>query len=228
MDMSEQVLIYETNKIRRQISKKETPSIDVDELLPHTTIEQQKTLEISTEHQERKIIELLLKYGNKELIFQDTANSREVVETRVRMSRFIIQELAQDKIELENKIYATILKEFSESLDSENILTEQHFIHHADTTISNEVINLLSQKDELSENWLKKFKIHTPREEHHLEKLAVDCINLLKRKRVEKMIEEKQKLLKETSSEETIINIIKEQIGLIDLKQKLSEALGIG
>src|ERR1043165_2480119 len=110
MDISEQIILTELNKIRRGQLKKDLPADrqgmspdDIDELLPEvsgTTIPQ-ADLEL-IDSQEREILRLLLNFGNHDLHFYevpdpvDSPEKKETVHSTVKASLFMVEELERD------------------------------------------------------------------------------------------------------------------------------------
>src|SRR6185436_15470170 len=95
MDIGEEVLIAELNKIRRAQLKKEIPAEEIDELLPHTLKPAQETSGSGTEAQEREIVRLLVNFGNHDLNFFDEVEMTghpghmETVQTTLKAALFI-------------------------------------------------------------------------------------------------------------------------------------------
>ena len=223
LDVSEQALINELNKIRRKkwTKQSEDDKLTDDTITLETPAEQQVPLEDnSCEHQEKDIIRILLNYGNK--IKPDKSESEN--QGQITVAEFINIELTiTDLIAFENKTYQKILDEFKSYIERGISPDENYFIQHENSEISGLATTLLSNRYQLS-NW-GKHNIIVPNEEDDLERMTLGAINSLKEKKVMQMIEENQKKIKEEPTYEGQFILVEEQKKLIEYKQVLNSTL---
>ena len=213
LDIQEQILIAELNKIRRtqlkkQMDKEEAEAIPLDLLPVH-----QPLAEESAEYQEKDIVRLLLNYPNHDLHFyeevQNEDSRREVKHTAIKLSCFIIRELEHDGIIIETPIYQRIFGEVFSLVKSSSVYNSigsdfqlfdiKHFTNHTDSEIANLAISLTTSPYQLSENWIAMHKIDVPIEENTLlTKSVINSVLKIKIKSIMKLIKEnRQKVKKE-------------------------------
>ena len=228
LDVSEQALINELNKVRRKNFSKQTESI-IDENIgdPLSDLIMQDKIDFSCEAQEKDIIRVLLTHGNKTKIveIEDEEDNEKVVETETTIAKFIVNTLADDSIEFETPLYQLIFNEFIAQMENGVIPEENHFINHPDPQISSTSINLLSSPYSLSEGWLKH-NIMVEGEDVKLNRMVLGAVYSFKNKKVEQMIQKNQQELKEDKPYEELILLIQEQKLLLEAKQALSAHLG--
>lgn len=215
MDIQEEIISSELNKIRKKALLKQDTKEDPLELLPDVLKIEENIDESSTEYQERDLIRLLILYGNKELSTIDESNPREPIEHKYYVARLIIDDI-KGEVEFENKLYEVIFNEYAENFEAGKVLNEQHFTNHANGDIQKLVADLLSSQDELSLNWELMHNISTPKEEELVEKATRSAITTLKLKKVQKLIEEYSQKIK-------ICENIDEQIALMTIKKQLDD-----
>lgn len=228
LDVSEQALINELNKVRRKnFSKQPESIIDEDLADPLSDLLVQDKIDFSCEAQEKDIIRVLLTHGNKTKIveIEDEEDNEKVVETETTIAKFIVNTLADDNIEFETPSYQLIFNEFIAQMENGIIPEENHFINHPDPQISSLAINLLSSPYSLSEGWLKH-NIMVEGEDVKLNRMVLGAVYSFKNKKVEQMIQKNQQELKEDKPYEELILLIQEQKLLLEAKQALSAHLG--
>jgi DNA primase len=227
MDIAEQILIAELNKLRKQAQKKdigkEAEDIPIPPLPPEEPVH---TEDHSSEFQERDLIRLLISYGSHDLVFLDKSDPREIVEHRIKVRDFILNEFEQDRdfLLFENPLYARIFEEIRVNAGMEP--DEKHFINHPDQAISTLVVNLLTFPYNLSENWLKH-EIFVPTEENQLKHAVIGSLYSLRMRKLVKMIGEQKQKLKTPLGEEEMFQTLQVIQTLENAKKELSKELGI-
>ncbi|MBA3705076.1 MAG: DNA primase [Bacteroidetes bacterium] len=231
MEIEEQVLLSELNKIRnKKFNEKRNPTSHTSENASDSEdvlIEEKKesTL-ITTEHQERDIIRLLINYGNK-IVSVDTEEMDEhgkPIQMPVSTAELIIHELQHDNITFENMLYKNVYNEFIQQIEKETVPDFNHFINHEDITIASLTVDLISSPYSLS-NW-EQHSIYITMEEDILGKSIYSAVNALKSRRLEMMIQDIQKQLQEGVSEEKQIELMQTQHHLLQAKKILNSLLG--
>ncbi len=194
MDISEQVLLTELNKMRRSQLKKELPPDDIEELLPEVLKADQAFNEASEELLEREIIRILLNYGNYELKFYDetevpgSPEKKVTTEHVIKLSEFIINEIERDQLVILDKIFLHFFDEISVMFKASRIIVPESFYHNHDPEISALAVELLTHRHFLSENWEKMHKIPSALEDTGIQKNIERLINRYKKKRLDKII----------------------------------------
>jgi DNA primase len=176
------------------------------------------------EYQERNIIRLLLNYGADDLVFEPVVESRDEASFPVKVAQFIVNDLKDDEIQLQNPVYQFILNEYSQALEKEYIPDEKYFVGHDNTEVARIAVDLLSSPYELSKNWQKN-KINVPTEQHRLKTSVETSLLALKAKEVERQIVLNQDRLKETDDEEDTMILLEEQKRLKVISREINARL---
>jgi len=230
LDIPEQALINETNKILRKNLNKKTkaPSTPTEEFPDFYDIDgpQEEQTEQGTDlaHWENDVIRLLISYGDKQIEVE--ANHPETQEPflqEVAVAYFIINTISKDNIVFENNHYQEILSIYTEHLNEEKLPNHHDFVNHHNPEISKVVIDIFSEKYSLA-NWANH-KIYVTKEEELLKKAVVNTMYAFKLSKLNKRIAENQENLKSASSEAQI-ELLKEQLTLQQVKKQLAEKLG--
>ncbi len=225
MELSEQVLLNELNKLRRKNlsnQQQKNESYVEDVYVPEELLEKQKG--ISSDDcaaQEKDVIRILLNFGKEKVIVTSEDEEKNSVDVEITVAELIHMELAGDQIEMENPAYQGILKEYANGA----LPDANHFINHPDPIICKSVVDLLSSAYSLSMNW-EKHGILVKTENHMLKRSVLSALYSLKVKRIAKMILENQKQLKETSSDDDMMTLLHQQKQLSEAKKHFSAELG--
>jgi len=199
MDISEQTLVNELNKLLRKKFKdlnkeeylEEIPQYAIPELREKPEVEQSNTLT-----HEREIIRLLLTYANQEIIFDDIDENDQKIEVPIKIAEYVIHDLKSDEIGFHDAGLQLIFNEFDHALENGTILTGEYFSQNPDVKLSKLAIDLMATPYELSDNWLRK-RIPVKHESDNLIKLITSCVLSFKAKKIDQMILDNQKELNE-------------------------------
>ena len=224
LDIEESVLISELNKgiRKKQYTNKKQGAVPQNQI-PVVPFQQEKSIPKLTDAidiQERNIIRLLLIYSDKTISFKVGEEQQDVA-----IVAFLVYKLQQDDIEMTNEWCRIIIKEYAQALEDEIILKQQHFLNHQIPEVSALAIDLVTSKYELH-NWKSKL-IDVETEEHKLKRAVEGALHSYLEKRVKMMWHDNQEKLKSVSSNSSeIMDLLKDQKRLTDLKRKLSASLG--
>ncbi|MDR1755785.1 MAG: DNA primase [Culturomica sp.] len=174
--------------------------------------------------EEQALVRYLLLFGSVEL-YED---SREGAPSRsVSVGEYIIQELADDDLELFDPEWSVVQKEYGLHYRSPGFIPAKFFIGHPDPRISGRVADVLSEPYELSKMWSQKDS-YVPREELLLAELLPKVVDNYKMRRVELMVREADgKILEAQTAEnaEEVLVWIKKKTTLNRIRAKLNEKL---
>jgi DNA primase len=216
LDMDESVLLAELNKILIRNNREKRKQKSEEEPIPDAPLMQEKEYLLSAEDiialQERESIRLLISYGANELVEE------------YQLYHYLLDEL--EGIEFISPVYKEILKIFKYQLSQGKVIDADYLKNNASEQIKNTVIDMISEKYEISENWEEKYKIYVPSEAENLQNLALTNILRLKVRIVRKLIQENMEKLKtaETSREQD--NFIMNHAELKKMEMELAGALG--
>lgn len=233
MNVPEETLFNELNKLRRKKLKEKQKKLTGDfsdgDLIQTETlkVELPLQLELNTHAQEREILRLLLNYGDKELVFQEKNDLGENIEMKVKVHEMIIADLVSDEILPNHPLHARIFEElqqlFANNHTQESI--EKFFNHHEDEEVRSLAIELIMPRYTISKNWEERHNIFTQPEEERLLTTVSEALHQLKVRRVNLMIEDEKKKLKELHDPEELVAILQVIKNLEEIKKALSDAL---
>ena len=165
---------------------------------------------------EEKLVELMLKYGDRILTRRDSENNS----YQTTVIEEIINHFQEDDCEILTETNRKIIEEIQQGLEQNEIRLGNFFFGLMDEDISGKIADALVENHETS-NW-KRFNIYFPIEDEVLDKVVRDVILRHKREYVLKMIEDLKKSLDETEEKAEIYEQI---VRLNQLKSKIDQKL---
>lgn len=222
MGISESALIAEQNKILIQRSKEQgrpeyqTP-VSPQELLSTQpdTLEETDLIHV-IELQERESIRVLVNYARNHIAGQEVQDQE--------VANYFLSEI--DEVQFTNPVYRDILEIFKNKLQEGQIIDGEYLIQNGTEEIKRTVVDLMTSKHEVSENWEKRFQIYVPKEEDQLKNVTYSNILRLKFRIVQHLIEEENKKLKNNLSDEELDEILDEISELKKIEVSLAGFLG--
>jgi DNA primase len=152
------------------------------------------------EEKEREIIAFLFKSGH--LVKEETEAAP------YTYGRYVIDELASDRIAFDHPLYNSILQEYSSRCSNGETLNEGFFIQHQSPEIANLAAELVLEKYELSD-WPSR-KIWVNSKESLVEHHAFNLVIRYKEHVVKKLLKEKADKLKENQDPERLLETLTE------------------
>jgi len=184
LNISEDILSTEVKKLRKKrqygaYSSEFTPAPEPGVPLYFPTLETGERLpEFITntycEPAEKELLYYLIKFGEHPLYGADEENPGSVT-----VSQFILTELSNDDLELQNLIYKSIFDEYYLVKEIGQQEIQKHFINHRNQDFVNVVLDLLHQEHNLT---IKQFVAEIPPEEHLLSTMVPKSILIYKAK----------------------------------------------
>lgn len=227
MDVQEQILITEVNKLRGQkLAKDQKASRDeISQAEPNIPIEHDQSQpeekvdsRSAILRQERDIVRLLLSYGNLEF------------EEEVLVSQVILHELEEDEIVFENAVCQQIVTTYAELIENGEVPDAKYFTDSEDKALSQMAIDLLHSPYDLSENWDRMHQIIVTDSRFLFKK---DITSSLCRYKIEKLallLKENKQAIKEASEkedgEEELMELLKTRQAYLEMRKKLGDMLG--
>ncbi len=232
LNIAEQTIYNELNKIRRQKSKNSAEKITgKEEYFPdappiiHAT---QNTFEMDDlASKEHELMRILVNYGATMIDIQQPDESI----TSYSVASLIVDDLTNDEIYLNNPILAQlftiIVTYLREDKDVEQL--QSHLLHEESDTIKKVTIDLLSNRHELSKNWEEQHRLITETEDspRKIHDTISKTLHHFKRATIHKMIKEVEENLKKATSNEEIITLLVRKKELDDVRKALSEELSV-
>ncbi|MDX1940616.1 MAG: DNA primase [Saprospiraceae bacterium] len=236
MNIGEQILVGETNKVlvqtlKKQQQRREAAPVareDKEEWISEGGVEvlvpqpkPQENQYIGDEFQEKDIVRILIAGG-------DTIFDEEDQET---VAEYIIRNIEDVLEEFDNKLYQKIAKITLNQLLDKLPVNPQFFIQHPDSEISKLAIDLLSFPYEFSENWEKRWEIFLlqNKPEENFSEDSVQSLRRFKLRKIMRMCDRNlQKIQSLTQPEEVeqLMAHMKVQQKLTTMRNELAEQLG--
>ena len=238
MDISEQVLQIEINKLIRKKTGKAAASNKnfdsnqgsasntgyPDEMPIEAYLEEEKAVDPILDGEEKELLRMMMQYGNVlvDVEAEDTDNTTQSFQLTV--CEFVIFELWRDNLQFINPVYQMVLDEFHHELEHGNIPTMHTFTHHQNPAVSSMAIDIASNSDTVSYKW-EKFGVNVPQEIHLIKKGIEHQLFSLKEKRLNQILKEAKELLKVADPFENV-NAYEFVIMLESQKKRVNKILG--
>ena len=223
MDMPEQTLMNELNKIIRNKFRKKTGATHQE--VPEETVKEevQKTaldpLDIS--YQEKAVLRLLLLYGDR--FFPEIDDNSDEPEN-INIAQYVVSDLVNEEIDIKDPVLNKIFEEYKKSLAKEEIPNLRYLTSFPDEEVSRMVIELISSPYDLSKNW-EKNKIYVKTEEDQLKTLTKTTVLALKEKYVSRQLKEIEQMLKEERPFEEVEELMETFKKLKAVHKQINEIL---
>lgn len=229
MEMPEQTLINELNKILRAKFRKNNEPQQYQEIVTNdiVTEPQERVIEtIATGfYQEQELVKLLLTYGDKEIDINGLDENGNQVIYKVNVASMIIDDLKNDDLLFKDETHKIIFDIFDKALDEGILPKQQFFVSHENINIAELAANLLSSPYKL-DNWDKK-EIKVKTEEDVLSKLVITSVLRFKDMILdEKRNELTQQIMEAENIDDQLILMAKKK-RLDDLRIKINHELGV-
>ncbi len=232
LSIAENILIIESNKIRKTKGDKRKGSDTPDDFLdPITELEDptknlDREYEIEFDPQEKNIIRLLINYGQQIVEIPGKGDDGEPFVFEMSIANYIILEMTHDDIRFINPIHQMFMDEFLNKIKEDVIPDAQYFTHHENPVLSQLAIELTNMNHEVSENWVKKYKIHVAHESHDILKTVTHDLMIYKEKLLQKLIHEERKKLEVETDDDVITEILMKIHKLGKFKSEVNLILG--
>ena len=229
LDMPEQTLTNELNKILRAKLRKSLGQEGENLPEPDTTTQkQEETIEEQLPagyYQERELVKLLLMYGQEMIVDERKVENEEIVYEQVSVAQLIIDDLKLDGFLFTDPVNRKIFDLFDQALDEGRIPDDQFFVSNEDDAISLLAADLLSSPYRL-DDWARH-QIFVKREEDTLRSTVLSTIFRYK----DLMIDERRKAveeeLKTTTDPDDQLILLKRKKDLDELRKQINHELGI-
>ena len=223
MDVPEQTLVNELNKILRSKYRKKIRATEQE--VPNEQIVKEDTVKefdkLDTGFQEREIIRLLLTYGDK-FFTEEDKETKEIVQQNV--AQYVVNDLTSEGITFTNEMLGKIFEEYERAIGQDEVLQISFFVNHSDADVAALAIELISTPYELSANW-EKNKIYVKTEEDVLKTLTKTTILALKGKYVSRQLKEIETLLKEDIDEDEQEQLLSSYKQLKEVHKRINQSL---
>lgn len=226
LEIDEGVLIAEQNKILIQRNKDKNRGSDqgvgpepmpISDLIMSTpeVVDRLDIVKI-IELQEKESIRVLMNYGKSHIKNQELDDEQLV--------SYFLSEI--EEIQFTHPIYKKIIDIIKERLQEGELIDSEYLLSHGSEEIKRVVVDLITPRYEISENWEKKFKIHVPKEVELLKDVTYSNILRLKFRIVQHLIEVESKKLRNQKNDQEIDEILDELNELKKIEMDIAHHLG--
>ncbi len=228
LSINEQALLSEMNKVLRKQYRKnlggDQPPPE-EYLAPELAAPQVQAEDVGTSYQERDMLRLLLTYGQERIMAPVVHDDDSVTEEETSLAELMFELLAMDDILFDEPIFREIYLDYRHTKNIGQDLQISHYLSHENDTWRRIAIDLLAERHVLSPNWKERHKIHVKRENESLFNALEEAIDILKERRVDRMLVDLDKKLPDAEYEDQLI-ILAEKNRILPIKLKLSKKTG--
>jgi DNA primase len=226
--VNEQALVSEMNKVlRRQYRKKLGDDQPVPaEPIPDAIAPPQPTIEdLGTTPQERDLLRLLLAYGHERITVRVLDEDGNPADEETTFAEHLFELLALDDLLFDEPLFREIYLDYRHTHNRGEQVAAARYIAHEKSDWQRLAIDLLTDKHVLSPNWKARHKIHVKRESDQLHDAVEEAVDILKERRVDRMIRERQEQLRTADHASTMI-LLAEIKAYNEVKKKLAKRTG--
>lgn len=230
MDMPEQTLMSELNKmLRAKIRKSQPEQAELHDIVTEEIKSEPQNPIVDVVpagfYQEQELVKLLLMYGDHEIEIDGFDENNNPIIYRINVAAFIIDDLKNDDILFKDEVHRIIFDIFDKALDGESLPKVHYFTSHEDGRIVELAANLLSSKYKL-DNW-EKHEIKVKTEVDVLSKMVYSSILRFKDMVIDERRNELTRQIMETANIDDQLILLVKKKKLDDLRMKINKELGI-
>ncbi len=237
MEIEEQLLHSEINKIRRKKATTSAPkqTSDTEDIVDQIAgnLSSKKDVEVSKVRtfyeQELDVIRILMMYGSRAIEIHQKNDKQELEEVEISVAELICYEIIRDELHFENAVFQEIFNLVEQGVQDNILFDTSYFLKVENQEIVQLATNFLSPKYELSNNWLEKFRIDTSAEIHRLAQAVKETLYAFKNAKIQAKLLSIQEALNPKSEvyrEDKIAELLMEQIELQKIKFTFAKELG--
>ena len=210
LEVDESLLIGELNKLQLKSNGPEIPlPREEDHFLEKKDT---RTLPDTIVQQEKESIRLLLNYGDHQM------------DDGLTLLQYFFNEL--DDVEFSNNIFYEILELIKSEIQSHGKMDLKRMLDAVSGEARKEMINLLSERYEISNLWMDRFQIYVPTEKDILSNVAHSNLLRLKYRLIKNLISQNREELREANTEEQH-KLLQVDCELKKSRNELAKQLGI-
>jgi DNA primase len=224
MNIEENVLYNEINKIKRskfekelerQENTKKLPNQSEPETIVRTPV---ATIKSPYEEQELNILYYAVRYGGQ-VLYQDESGRN------ISIAEFIASELETDHIVFQNSLHALVLLEAKQLVEKGNINFENYFINHQNQAISLLATDFVTEKYTLCKSQAEQLEKETDRLHELVPRVIFELKNKILLDRIKGKINE-MKIAHEQQDSARVGELLTEISQLNQVKSQLAKTLG--
>lgn len=221
LGVGEQALITEVNKVVRKRYRKQTGEEAPPAPEPTVAPQQQAQVEpvTGTTTQERDLLRMLLRYGGERITVPVTQDDGSVGHEEVPLAEVMFELLASDGTEFTDPLSWAVYVDYRQRHNLGEQVSAADYTGHENPQWRDLAIDLLAEKHELSPNWLERHRIPVKHESEQLYDALIEAVDLLKERRVDRMVSEQEERLR--SSDPAEVKAAMEEILRLQVIKKM-------
>lgn len=235
-DISENILSNELLKLRKDVVSKHMHAAEIRDIpIPRdqkpgnqNVVSQPKPIDLDDAN-EHDLMRILVLYGPMAITIDQIDEKGEKIKVETSVTELICHELEVDALSFDTPTYHKMHAIIAESLAENTFLKTSFFKNSEQQDIVKFVTEIEMDKHEISHNWIAKHNIYTNTEQDKLPVAVMGSIYAFKSSKVEKRIREIQQTLsthEQDLTDEMLMDLLAEQVGLEQVKRLISEKLG--
>jgi DNA primase len=237
MDISEEVLFSTLAQIDKKEFQETNKQFKTEQKAFEVIKHQQPVEKVNVQYiLERKIIEVLLLYGNKtedfeDLVLKENKNGQldlEPVINRAKVFEKVFLDLQDDEMEFSNPQFKTLYYTIIDTLNQNPDFQLKNFINTVETNIANEITTILMEDERYSLDDWERMHIFPKEKSQSVAQLVSETILSLRCFLIDQKVKEFQQktLQNKTNVNKSILEEVKDYSGLkMLLSRKLNRAL---
>jgi DNA primase len=165
---------------------------------------------------ERALVRCLIEFGQNEW------------ENETNVAAYLLKEIEENELDvmMENQTLLQVLQQYREWYQEGKAPNEKSFLYLENRTLSELVIQLMSNDAEISPKWKEKYEGHIPTRAELFKEEIISCLNYLKLRKIKKMMLENQLELQHSSNPEEQMLILQTHQHLKQMEIQLTQKLG--
>ena len=241
-ELDEQTLLNEMNKIRRNkrsaggsvnptSASNESENEDLSSFqTPTQPSKQSITIDPneSDKAKELDLIRILVLYGSRAIELNQAAPGEPKMIVDVSLAELVVHEIERDDLSFANPVFQEIYEICKKGLSEDILFSPTYFMRNENQEIVQIVSGFLTSKYELSESWLKDFKIYTNDELQRLPQALHESLYAFKNSKIKQRIQFIRERLKpdhEEYDEDQLEILLREQMELQQIQGVFAKEL---
>ena len=235
LDIDEQVLHAETNKILRQKGGQpsaqtaapedpDAPSLD-NPAAPPVVRETDRMAGLL--HIENELARLLIRYGTYPVsVTEIDPTTEETVHIELSVAEYVLHELEDEALELHFDVLTEVIDVFKHALIDGAFPDEKSFLNHAKEEVTSFYCAQMADRYTLSENWTARHRIYPQTEEMNLDTAVKWCLFKLKQQHVMFMARAVEERLKVSEHEDEQMRLLEDKMKFDRIRIELTRFFG--
>lgn len=235
LDIDEQVLLSETNKILRQKGSSTAVKPQTDDDAPDAAVDNPATPPVAREvdrmagltHIEHELARLLIRFGTYPVSipeYDEETREHQLIELSV--AEYVMNELEDDALELHFDVLNEIISIYKSAVLGGSFPDEKSFLNHANAEVTSFYCAQMADRYTLSENWTARHRIYPQTEDMNLDTAVKWCLFKLKQQHVMFMAKAVEERLRISDNEDEQMRLLEDKMKFDRIRIELTRFFG--